>query len=124
VAKVIGLVTFWFLPNKFKLAGFELVFHPGWQRKGYGTEAVRGLLSYAFKGLRARRVAAECDARNLAARRLLLKIGLRQESECIQDRFSKREWVNTVGFALLKREYEAQTNASCTDQSGTLPKGG
>jgi [ribosomal protein S5]-alanine N-acetyltransferase len=68
-------------------------------------------LAYAFKGLRARRVIADCDVRNLPARRLLLKAGLRQESECIQDRFLKREWVNTVCFALLKKEYESQTNA-------------
>jgi len=69
-------------------------------------------LAYAFKGLRARRVALDCDARNLPARGLLLKAGLRQESECIQDRFSKGEWVNTVGFALLKQEYETQAGAS------------
>jgi hypothetical protein len=29
-------------------------------------------------------------------------------SECIQDRFLKGESVNTVGFALLKQEYETQ----------------
>jgi RimJ/RimL family protein N-acetyltransferase len=69
-------------------------------------------LAYAFRGLRARRVVVDCDARNLPARGLLLKAGLRQESECIQDRFSKGEWVNTVGFALLKQEYETQTSAS------------
>ena len=111
-ARVIGLVTFWFLPKEFNLAQFEIIVRPDWQRKGYATDALRGLLAYAFKGLRARRVVADCDARNLPARGLLLKAGLRQESECIQDRFSKGEWVNTVGFALLKQEYETQTGAS------------
>ena len=111
-AKVIGLVTFWFVPQEFNLAQFEIIIHPDWQRKGYATEAVRGLLAYAFKGLRARRIIADCDARNVAARRLLLKVGLRQESECIQDRFAKGEWVNTVGFALLRKEYETATAAS------------
>jgi RimJ/RimL family protein N-acetyltransferase len=111
-ARVIGLVTFWFLPKEFNLAQFEIIVRPDSQRKGYATEAVRGVLAYAFKGLRARRVAVDCDARNLPARRLLLKAGLRQESECIQDRFSKGEWVNTVGFALLKREYETANAAS------------
>ncbi len=110
-ARVIGLVTFWFLHEEFNLAHFEIIVRPDCQRKGYATEAVRGLLAYAFKGLRARRVAVDCDARNLPARRFLLKAGLRQESECIQDRFSKGEWVNTVGFALLKQEFETQTGA-------------
>jgi aminoglycoside 6'-N-acetyltransferase len=71
-------------------------------------------LAYAFKGLRARRAIANCDARNVPARRLLLKVGLRQESECINDRFLKREWVDTVGFALLKQEYEPQSGAERT----------
>jgi len=105
-AKVIGLVMFWFLHDEFDLAQFEIIIHPDSQRKGYATEAIRGLLTYAFTGLRVRRIVAECDARNLPARGLLLKAGLRQESECIQDRLQKGQWVNTVGFALLKQEYE------------------
>jgi Mlc titration factor MtfA (ptsG expression regulator)/RimJ/RimL family protein N-acetyltransferase len=106
--RVIGLATFWFLTDEFDLAQFEVIIHPDWRRKGYGTEAVRGLLAYVFNGLRVRRLVAQCDARNLPARRLLLKAGLRQESECIQDRLLKGAWVNTVGFALLKQEYEGQ----------------
>jgi aminoglycoside 6'-N-acetyltransferase len=111
-AKVIGMATFWFVPQEFNLAQFEIIIHPDSHRKGYATEAVRELLAYAFKGLCARRLIADCDARNLPARRLLLKAGLRQESECIQDRFLKGEWVNTLGFALLEQEYEPPTGAA------------
>jgi len=64
-------------------------------------------LNYAFNGLRVRRIIAQCDDRNVAARALLLKSGLRQESECVQDRLQKGEWVNTIGFALLRHEYES-----------------
>ena len=71
-AKVIGLVTFWFLSDEFDLAQFEIIIHPNSQRKGYATEAVGGLLKYAFKGLRVRRIVADCDGRNLPARSLLL----------------------------------------------------
>lgn len=106
--RAIGLATFWFRDEHFDLAQFEVIVHPDWRRKGYGTEAVRGLLAYAFKGLGVRRLLAECDARNLPARGLLWKAGMRQESECIQNSFIKGAWVNTVGFALLKQEYEAQ----------------
>ncbi len=105
--RVIGLATFWFPHDEFDLAQFEIIIHPAWQRKGFGTDAVRGLLAYAFKGLRVRRIIGECDARNLAARGLLRRAGLRQESECIQDRFLKGQWADTLGFALLKHEYEA-----------------
>jgi len=104
-ARVVGVVSFWFSPKQFNLAGFEIIIHPNWQRRGYATEAIRALLALAFAGLRARRVAVECDARNVAAQHLLIKSGMRKESELIQDRFLKGEWVNTVGFALLKQEF-------------------
>ncbi len=55
---------------------------------------------------------------NNASERLLKRVsvatdhppqdGLRKENECIQDRFLKREWVNTLGFALSKHEYEGK----------------
>jgi hypothetical protein len=31
---------------------------------------------------------------------------MRQESEGIEDHFVKGEWVNTVGFAVLQREFK------------------
>jgi Mlc titration factor MtfA (ptsG expression regulator)/RimJ/RimL family protein N-acetyltransferase len=106
--KVAGLATLWFRHNAFELAQFEIIIHPNSQRKGYATEAIHGLLRYAFNGLRVRRLVAMCDGRNLPARALLVKSGLRQESECIQDHLQKGEWVNTVGFAVLKQEYESR----------------
>ena len=112
VARVIGLVVPWLPRNDFDLAQFEIIIAPDWQRKGYGAEAVRALLFYFFSGLRIRRVIAKCDARNVAARRLLVRAGLRQESECIQERLRKGEWVNTAGFAILKTEYEKQSAGS------------
>ncbi len=55
---------------------------------------------------------------NNASERLLKRVsvaadhrpqtGLRQENECIQDRFLKGERVNTLRFALLKHQYEGQ----------------
>jgi MtfA peptidase len=104
-AKVIGFVTFWLWGENSDAAQFEIVIHPEWQRQGYGTETARGLLRFGFSSLHVRRIVAQCDSRNLAARKLLLKAGLRQESEYIQDRLVKGEWVNTIGYALLRREF-------------------
>ena len=107
-ARVIGIAAIWFPSGNFNVAQFLLIINPDHQRKGFGTETVRGILSFLFTGLPARRVIAVCDARNLSARRMLLKAGLRQESECIQDRLVNGEWVNSAGFALLRHEYEQQ----------------
>lgn len=111
-AKVIGLADFWFVHDDFDLVQFEIIIHPNWQGKGYATEAARSLLAYAFAGLHVRRIIAVCDARNLPARRFLLKAGLRQESECRQDLQLKKEWVDSAGFALLRREFEQQASGA------------
>jgi len=86
---VIGFITFWFWADDFDVAQFELAIHHQWQGQGFATEAVRGLFGFAFAGLRTRRLVAECDSRNLAARKLLLKVGMRQESVCVEDRLMK-----------------------------------
>ena len=49
--------------------GFTLA--PEHQGKGYGTEALRGLLAYAFDTLEMHRVIAVTDAENAAAAALL-----------------------------------------------------
>jgi len=89
VGRVIGFITFWFWADDFDVAQFELAIHHQWQGQGFATEAVRGLFGFAFAGLRTRRLVAECDSRNLAARKLLLKVGMRQESVCVEDRLMK-----------------------------------
>jgi MtfA peptidase len=105
-SKMIGLATFWFEPNKeFQRAQFEIIIHRDWRRKGFGLEAVRALIDYAFDGLRAHRVVTSCDGRNIAARSFLMKAGFRPEGEAVQERFVKGEWVNTATFAMLRGEY-------------------
>lgn len=55
--------------------GYGIV--PAYRQRGYATEAVRGLTSWAFaQGARA--VTAETEDANIASRRVLEKAGLRQ----------------------------------------------
>src|SRR5438552_6136323 len=50
-ARVIGLVTFWFLPEEFNLAQFEIIVRPDWQRKGCATDTLRGAVGLASSAL-------------------------------------------------------------------------
>lgn len=45
--------------------------------QGYGTEAAKALLNYAFKTLNVKKVVATCHAENIGSRRIMEKIGLR-----------------------------------------------
>lgn len=73
--------------------------------QGYATEAVRGLLDLAFGPFGARRVIARVDARNDASRRLLLRLGFRQEAELVENEWFKGELSTEVDFAVLSREW-------------------
>lgn len=83
--------------------GFTLA--PEHQGKGYGAEAVRGLLDYAFATLRFRRVVAITDALNAPAAALLARVGMRQEAHFQENIFFKGEWGSELVFAILNREW-------------------
>jgi RimJ/RimL family protein N-acetyltransferase len=76
-------------------------------RQGYGTETIRGILEFGFRGIHTRRITAECDSRNLAGCGALEKAGLREEGEFLKDRNIKGEWADTCYYALLREEYES-----------------
>ena len=87
-------------------ASFNLLINPLYQRKGFGLEVIQNLLAFGFGDLNLRRITASHDSRNLPAKALLTKAGLRFEGEFFQDRFVKNEWVDMTCFAMLAGEYE------------------
>ena len=74
--------------------------------QGLGTEAVQLLLEFGFGELRLHRIHADTLAVNEAAIRVLEKSGMRQEG-CFRQRLQvEGEWLDTLAFAILKREWE------------------
>lgn len=62
----------------------------------------RGLL---FESLGKHRVTASCDARNIASRKVLEAVGMRQEGHLIEASRYKGEWADDLLFAMLRREW-------------------
>lgn len=83
--------------------GFTLA--PEHQGKGYATEALRGLLGYAFGTLGMHRVVAVTDARNHAAAALLTRVGFRKEAHFRDNVFFKGAWGSELLFAMLASEW-------------------
>ena len=73
--------------------------------RGYGTEAVQGILRLGFETLELHRMVAYCDAENQASRRILEKAGMRLEAHFVKDRLRNGEWKDGLGFALLKEAF-------------------
>lgn len=88
-------------------AELGFTFASGYQGRGFATEAVSHLLTYAFERLRLHRVFAVADARNLRAISLLARVGMRREGEFRDAEWFKGEWTSTVLYAVLEGERRA-----------------
>jgi RimJ/RimL family protein N-acetyltransferase len=84
--------------------GFTIA--PGYQGRGYGTEAVRLLVSYLFTARGKHRISAYCDPRNAASAALLERLGMRQEGHLRQSTWAKGEWTDDLLYALLHDEWQ------------------
>jgi RimJ/RimL family protein N-acetyltransferase len=102
--QLIGLASLFFLEDSLRQIGFQLMVHPDHHRQGIATEAVTGILDFAFRRLNLHRVATVTDLRNVAACRMLEKAGLRREGECLKAKFQKGEWIGTALHACLREE--------------------
>jgi len=106
--KLIGYVTL-------RLEDFQVVMNvfvaTSHQRKGFATEAFAVLLDFCFTGISLHRVCGYCDSRNVAACRVLEKVGMRKEGEFLKNSFLNGEWSDTVYYALLDEEYSVAEGA-------------
>jgi RimJ/RimL family protein N-acetyltransferase len=75
---------------------------------GYATEAARAVLTFGFEELRLHRIWAHCLAENAASARVLEKIGMQQEGHLRENEWMKGRWWNTLVYAILDREWQAQ----------------
>lgn len=75
---------------------------------GYATEAVRGVLGFAFERIGLHRVTAGADPRNLPSLRLLERLGFRREGYSPESYWDGEMWTDDVRYAMLAREWRAR----------------
>jgi RimJ/RimL family protein N-acetyltransferase len=75
------------------------------QGRGLAAEALRAVVSWLFAAHGTHRVLAQADARNAPVRRLLARVGLRQEAELREADWWKDEWTTLCIYAVLAREW-------------------
>lgn len=74
--------------------------------KGFGTEAVRLVLAYAFAEMGLNRVELTCDEDNVRALRCYEKCGFVREGLLRQHRLVGRRFGNTVVMSVLRQEWQ------------------
>ncbi len=106
--KLIGLVTLT-LDEELPVGRIGYVIGMEHWRQGFGSEAVNGLVRFAFLGLELHRLFAETDEKNLPSARVLEKCGFRREGHLIKARRAVRNgrtvWTSVFHYAMLKKEY-------------------
>jgi len=74
--------------------GYDVL--PAYQRHGYATEVMSAIMIWLFAQPQVRRVIADCDVDNIASRRVLERLGLRQQAPT-DDRLnwalSREDWL-------------------------------
>ncbi len=73
--------------------------------KGYATEAVKRILSFAFNDLKLHRVEAGCDADNLASARVLEKAGLQSEGRKRKVLPIRGDWKDNFIYGILEEDF-------------------
>jgi [ribosomal protein S5]-alanine N-acetyltransferase len=74
---------------------------------GYATEAARMLVGFGFASLGLHRIWGLCDPQNIGSRRVMEKIGMRQEGRFREHVFARGQWRDSLAFAILEREWHA-----------------
>jgi RimJ/RimL family protein N-acetyltransferase len=105
-AKVIGLLSLGFSDAERQQAILFIVLHRDFQRRGFGAEAVMGVLGFCFEGISLHRVQGFCNSTNTAACRLAEKAEMRREAEFVRDHKVEGQWANRVAYAILREEFK------------------
>ena len=76
-------------------------FRPEAQGKGYGLEAADALVGLLFGKLRLHKLVAYCAAENRASRRLLSRLGMRQEGCWRKHSLMHGQWTDLCVYGML-----------------------
>lgn len=79
---------------------------PTFRKHGYGSEAVKATITYAFGQHKLHRVFARTAGKNEASARLLKSLGMRLEAHYREHALFQGEWDEELHFAILDREWQ------------------
>jgi RimJ/RimL family protein N-acetyltransferase len=108
-SEVVGDCTLWQVSGVHGQGEIGYVFNPDHHGRGYATEAARALLRLAFGEFGFHRVIGRIEVRNTASARVLERLGMRREAHLIENEWVKGEWQSEAVYAILAREWQAQT---------------
>ncbi|MBM7579172.1 GNAT family N-acetyltransferase [Jeotgalibacillus terrae] len=94
----------WDRYNNIAEIGYDLT--PDQWGKGYGREAVTGMIEHGFQYMKLNRIEAYAAKGNSASMRLLEKLGFKQEGLVRDKHLFQGKYYDHYSYSILKREWE------------------
>lgn len=89
-----------------KIVHMGYFMYPRFWNHGYGTEALRAVLEYAFTQDNVYRVTTGCLAENVGSEKVMIKCGLIKEAEHLDWEWHDGRMKTRLEYRLLKSEWE------------------
>ena len=102
--KFLGLIGLKIGSEKYKRGEVWFKIHPNYWNMGYGTEALRLLLDFAFDTLELHRIEAGCAVDNIGSIKVLEKCGMKREGRGRQVLPLKSGWSDNFEYAILESD--------------------
>ena len=101
----IGSCSIWIRSEINKHGGLGYILNKQFWYKGYGTELASELIKFGFETLKFHRISATCFPLNVASKRLLEKVGFKEEGYLREEVFVRGKWRDSILFSILESEY-------------------
>lgn len=101
----IGLAQVWSYIDYRKSWELGFAILPQHCGQGYGSEAAKLLLKFAFEQLHAHKVVGMCNSQNARSAALMEHIGMTQEAVFKEELFWKGEWTDQFYYSILEKEF-------------------
>ncbi|MBN3522306.1 GNAT family N-acetyltransferase [Paenibacillus apiarius] len=102
---LIGLAQVWSYIEYRKSWELGYAILPEYGSNGYGTEAARLLLKFAFETLDAHKVVGMCNSKNTRSASLMERIGMTREAIFKEELFWQNQWTDQYYYSILEKEY-------------------
>jgi len=116
--KLIGIVRLKRGDPEDRKADFGIAIERAYWDQGYGTDATRTILRFAFDEMGLHRVSLGVIEHNARARRCYEKCGFREEVRERQARFSNGQWCDHIIMGILEREFPRAGHVRAPDNQG------
>jgi RimJ/RimL family protein N-acetyltransferase len=121
--KPIGRVRLWKVEEKdrhHRNANIGITIASVYQRKGYGSEAIKWVLNWAFQMAGLHRVGITCFSYNPEARKLYESLGFAYEGRERESLWYDGEWHDKIFFGMLKSEWQVRNEKEKVGSGSTV----